>query len=71
MRSPRNNSAIAERVIHFALDLLDKRRQELCAAIESEQTTPEEKFEALVALADMTGVLTRKAAESMGEKADC
>lgn len=57
------SSTVAEHIIHSALDLLDKRKQELCAVVESEQTTPDEKYEALVSLAYMTGILSNAAAE--------
>ena len=50
--------------IAAALELLDRRKEELCAVLESNQATSDQKFEALVALAYMTGVLTRVAAES-------
>ena len=50
--------------IAAALELLDRRKEELCAVLESDQATEDQKFEALVALAYMTGVLTCVAAES-------
>ena len=43
--------------------MLDQQKQELCAVIESEQATPEEKYESLVSLAYMTGILTCDAEE--------
>ena len=64
MRSPRNTSIRAVRTIHAALDLLDQRKNALCALAESEQVTSEEKYEALVALAYMTGVLSNVAGEA-------
>ena len=67
MPSPRNTSLSAERTINVALDLLDQHKQRLCAVIESEQSTPEEKYEALVSLAYMTGILMREAALSEAE----
>ena len=63
MPSPRNTSLSAERTINAALDLLDKQKEELCSVIESEHTTPEEKYESLVSLAYMTGILTSAADE--------
>lgn len=56
MPSP-HSSVLSERIIFAALD---QRKQELCAVIESEQTTPEEKYESLVTLAYITGVLTHE-----------
>jgi len=53
-----------EQSIAVALELLDRKKEELCAVLESNQATPEQKYESLVALAYMTGVLTRVAAES-------
>jgi hypothetical protein len=64
MPSPRNTSVLAERTIHFALDLLDERKEHLCSVVESQQTTPDEKYQALVNLAHMTWVLVREAAEA-------
>jgi hypothetical protein len=64
MPSPRNSSLIAERTIQVALDLLDERKEHLCSITESEQTTPDEKYQALVSLAYMTGILMREAAEA-------
>lgn len=62
MSSPRNSYLSAERAIHVAIDLLDQRKDYLCSIVESEQTTPDQKYEALVILACMTGILVREAA---------
>ena len=62
MPSPRNTTLSAERLIQVALDLLDQRKEQLCSIMESEQTTPDEKYEALVSMAYMTGILVREAA---------
>jgi hypothetical protein len=64
MPSPRNTTLSAERLIQVALDLLDQRKEHLCSIVESEQTSPDEKYEALVSLAYMTGILVREAAEA-------
>jgi hypothetical protein len=64
MTSPRNTSLSAERIINVALDLLDERKEHLCSILESEQTTPDEKYQALVSLAYMTGILVREATEA-------
>jgi hypothetical protein len=61
MPSPRNTYLSAERIIQVALDLLDERKEHLCSIVESEQTTPDEKYQALVNLAYMTGILVRSA----------
>ena len=63
MPPPRNVLVSAERTINMALDLLDQRKDALCAIVESEHAAPEEKYEALVALAYMTGVLNTTATE--------
>jgi hypothetical protein len=60
MPSP-HSSVLSERIIYAALDMLDQQRQELCAVIESEHASPEEKYESLVSLAYMTGILTCEA----------
>jgi hypothetical protein len=54
---------MSEHIIHAAVDLLDQYKQELCAVVESEQTIPDEKYEALVRLACMTRILTRAPGE--------
>jgi len=64
MPSPRNTSISAERAIIAALDLLDQHKERLCAIIESGEATPDEKYDALVALAYMIGILTGAAAEA-------
>ena len=66
MPSPRNVPVSAERTINMALDFLDQHKQRLCAVVESEQA--DEKYQALVSLAYMTGILVRQAAEAEEEK---
>jgi hypothetical protein len=56
MPSPRNSSIVAGRIIHAALNLIDEQQGKLCAIVESEQTTAEEKYDALVNLAHMTSL---------------
>ena len=68
MPSPRNVSVSAERTINMALDLLDRQKQRLCAIVESERATPDEKYQALVSLAYMTGILMCEAAAGEVEK---
>ena len=57
MPSPRNTTLSAEPALHVAIHLLNERKEKLCSIVESEHTTPDEKYEALVNLAYMTGVL--------------
>jgi hypothetical protein len=52
MSSPRN-ALVLDRV----LNLLDLRKQQLCEILDSEQTTPDEHYEALMRLASLTGTL--------------
>jgi CheY-like chemotaxis protein len=60
MPALRNTSLSAERTIQVAIDQHDERKEHLCSIVESEQTTPDEKYQALVSLAYMTGVLERR-----------
>jgi hypothetical protein len=64
MPSPRNTSVCAARAIELALGLVEQREQRLRGIIESEQTTPDEKFEALIDLARLTGILLHEMAEA-------
>ena len=64
MPSPRNTSVCAARAIELALGLVEHRELRLRGIIESEQTTPDEKFEALIELARLTGILSHKMAEA-------
>ena len=48
------------------LDALDQHKERLIAIIESEETTPEDKYEALMRLASLTGILTDAAVEPHG-----
>jgi hypothetical protein len=68
MASPRNTLASAERAIEAALNLCDQHQQNLCAIVESEQATPDEKYQALVSLANLTGILVGQAAEAEAGK---
>jgi hypothetical protein len=63
MPSVHNISLSDQRTVDAALALLDQHKQGLTEIIESDETTPDEKYDALVALAYMTGVL-RKTVES-------
>jgi len=63
MPSPRNTSASA-RAINVALDLVEQQQERLRAIIESKQSTPKEKFEALVDLALLAGILLHEMAEA-------
>ena len=67
MSSPRNTSVSAARVINVTLGLADQQEQRLCAIIESKQATPDEKFQALVDLARLAGIVLRVAAEGEAE----
>ena len=68
MPSPRNISISAERAVNAALRLVDEHEQRLRAILESEQAAADEKFQALVDLAHLTGILVREAAEAEAEK---
>jgi hypothetical protein len=57
MPSPRNASVSAARAINVAVGLADQQEQRLCAIVESKHATPGEKFQALVDLARLVGVL--------------
>jgi hypothetical protein len=46
---------------------VDQYELRLRTVIESEQTSPEEKFQALIDLAHLTGILVREAAEAEAE----
>jgi hypothetical protein len=67
MPSPRNTSVSAARAINVALDLADQQEQRLCAIIESKQATSDEKFQALVDLAHLAGIVLHAAAEGEAE----
>ena len=66
MLSPRNTSLSGQRAVNAALALLDQHKQRLTEIIESEGTTEDEKYDALIVLAHMTGVLTNTATEESG-----
>lgn len=66
MPSPRNTSLSAEKTIDAVLNVLDQHKERLCAIVESEKTTPDDKYEALMRLASLTGILTSMAAEHEG-----
>lgn len=67
MLSPRNTTISGQRTIDAALALLDQHKLRLTEIIESEATTEDEKYDALVMLAYMTGILTREAAATQAE----
>jgi hypothetical protein len=52
-----HTSVLAERIIHAAMGLADERKHELCDIVESDSSTATEKYEALLTLGHMTGVL--------------
>jgi hypothetical protein len=56
--------ASAVRALDAALRLVDEREQQLCWIIESSQSSPEEKYQALVDLAYMTAILVRETTET-------
>jgi hypothetical protein len=68
MPSPRNTSASAARVINAAIDLAEQREQHLRGIIESEQTSPDEKFQALGGLARLTETLLHAMAEETSDR---
>jgi hypothetical protein len=61
--SPRNTSVSAARVINLAIGLVEQQEERLRDILESKQATPDEKFEALVNLANLAGIVLHKAAE--------
>jgi hypothetical protein len=63
MPSPRNTSISAARAINVALGLADQQEHRLCAIVESKQATPDEKFQALIDLAHLAGIVLHGAAE--------
>jgi hypothetical protein len=67
MPSQRNTSVSAARAIDVALGLADQQEQRLCAIIESKRATSDEKFQALVDLARLAGIVLRVAAEGEAE----
>jgi hypothetical protein len=68
MPSPRNVSLSGEQTMHAILDVLDQHKERLLTIVESEETTQEDKYEALMRLASLTGVLTSVAGETKSEK---
>jgi hypothetical protein len=50
----------AIRALDAAVGLVNEREQQLCEIIESSQSSPEEKYQALVDLAYMTAILVRE-----------
>ena len=61
MHVPRTS---AIRALDAAVGLVNEREQQLCQVIESSQSSPQEKYQALVDLAYMTAILVREAAET-------
>ena len=70
MPSPRNASLSGEQTMHAILDALDQHKQRLLAIVESEGTTPEDKYEALMRLASLAGILTRTLGEAEAENSN-
>lgn len=64
MPHPRNNALYAARVVNVALDLVDRHEQRLVAILESAETTQDQKYQALVDLAHLTGILVREMSEA-------
>jgi hypothetical protein len=64
MPSPHNRSVYAERAIHVALNLVDEHEERLRSILESNLSTPEEKFQALVNLAHLAGTLLHEMSEA-------
>jgi predicted nucleotidyltransferase len=62
MPSPRNSSISAARAINVAVTLVEQQQEQLRAIIESTQSRPEEKFQALVDLAHLAGILLHEMA---------
>jgi hypothetical protein len=56
--------ASAVRALDAALKLVDEREQQLCRIIESSQSSPGEKYQALLDLAYMTDILVREMTET-------
>ena len=70
MPSPRNTALSAEQTIGAILDILDLHKERLLAIVESEETTPDDKYEALMRLASLTEILIRTAGEAEAENAN-
>jgi predicted nucleotidyltransferase len=64
MPSPGNTAVYAVRAIDVALGLVEQQEERLRAIIESKQSSPQEKFEALVDLAHLAGILLHEMGES-------
>jgi hypothetical protein len=61
MHVPRTS---AIRALDAAVELVNEREQQLCQVIESSQSSPQEKYQALVDLAYMTAILVRETTET-------
>lgn len=70
MPSPRNASLSGKQTMHAILDVLDRHKERLLAIVESEETTPDDKYEALMRLASLTGILTRAGGEAEAENSN-
>jgi hypothetical protein len=64
MASPRNIERSAQRGIDVALGLAEEQEQRLRAILESKQSTPDEKFQALLDLARLAGISFHHSAEA-------
>jgi hypothetical protein len=51
-------------VLDAAVELANEREEQLCQIIESSQSSTEEKYQALIDLAYMTGILVREITET-------
>jgi hypothetical protein len=61
MHVPRTS---AIRALDAAMELVNERERQLCQVIESSQSSPQEKYQALVDLAYMTAILVRETTET-------
>jgi hypothetical protein len=64
MPSPRNTSVSAARAINVAIGLVEQQEERLRDILESKQSTPEEKFDALVRLARLAGIMLHEVSEA-------
>lgn len=64
MPHPRNSSFYAARAMSVALDLVDQHERRLVAILESPEATSDHKYQALVDLAYLTGILVQEMAEA-------
>ena len=63
MPSLRYASVSASRAINVAIGLVEQQEERLRDVLESKQAAPEEKFEALVSLAHLAGIVLHELVE--------